>query len=112
MQVVCKRHTDLPHTSKLFSDLLYRFDRVSSFYHSPPFDPNSFKAETIEYPDERRAQLVRVLRAQNGDSESLRSLEKPGTVAVLTGQQVGLFSGPAYTIYKALTANNPTCWPV
>ncbi len=44
------------------------------------------------------------LREQNGDSEALKTLAQPGTVAVVTGQQVGLFSGPAYTVFKALTA--------
>jgi len=48
--------------------------------------------------------LVAALREQNGDSGSLALLARPRTVAVVTGQQVGLFSGPAYTIFKALTA--------
>jgi bacillithiol biosynthesis cysteine-adding enzyme BshC len=58
----------------------------------------------LDYPDDRRAALVEALRAQNAGNPSLELLAKPGTVAVVTGQQVGLFSGPAYSIYKALTA--------
>jgi bacillithiol biosynthesis cysteine-adding enzyme BshC len=61
-------------------------------------------AREINYPEDRRAAMVQALRTQNGDSESLDKLAQPGTIAVVTGQQVGLFGGPAYTIYKALTA--------
>src|SRR6185437_16026278 len=106
MQPACIRHTDLPGTSQLFADFSYHFDRVASFYQHDPHDPQSFEhaAAQIQYPDDRRAAMVQTLRAQNGDSESLRRLAQPGTVAVVTGQQLGLFSGPAYTIYKALTA--------
>ena len=106
MECTCVRHTDLPHTTRLFADLVYHFDRVKRFYAHAPFDRAEYAAAAaqIDFPDDRRTALVEALRIQNGDSESLRRLAQPGTVAVVTGQQVGLFSGHAYTIYKALTA--------
>src|SRR5689334_21663623 len=96
MESACLRHTEIPSTSRLFADFLYHHDRVLPFYQVDGGRP--------EFPAERRAALVDALREQNGDSEALRRLAQPGAVAYVTGQQVGLFSGPAYTIYKALTA--------
>jgi bacillithiol biosynthesis cysteine-adding enzyme BshC len=106
MDASCLRHTEIPHTSKLFLDFQYQFDRVKSYYDWWPGDPESYAKATqqIDFPADRRAALVSVLRERNGDSPSLALLAQPGTVAVVTGQQTGLFSGPAYTVYKALSA--------
>jgi bacillithiol biosynthesis cysteine-adding enzyme BshC len=106
MEPACIRHTDLPGTSRLFADFTYHFDRVTRFYRHNPHDPGAIQAAAAElnYPDDRRAAMVRALASQNGESESLKRLAQPGTIAIVTGQQVGLFSGPAYTIYKAITA--------
>ncbi|MEZ5355849.1 MAG: bacillithiol biosynthesis cysteine-adding enzyme BshC [Bryobacteraceae bacterium] len=106
MATACLRHTELPGTSKLFADYLYRFDRVAHYYRYDPWDPASYRsaAQALDYPAERRAALVEALAAQGNDRGALETLAQPDCVAIVTGQQVGLFSGPCYTIYKALTA--------
>lgn len=105
MECSCVRHTDIPGTSKLFSDLIYHYDRVENFFPHRPGDTQSLmRSAQFQYPDSRRAALVKALTPLNSGNPSLELLARPGTVAIVTGQQVGLFSGPAYSIYKALSA--------
>lgn len=106
MESFCLRQTEIPGASKLYTDLLYRYDRVAEFYPHPPGSQDGCRevATKVAFPASRRAALVSALRRWNLGSPSLDLLAREGTVAVLTGQQVGLFSGPSYTVYKALTA--------
>jgi uncharacterized protein YllA (UPF0747 family) len=112
MGCLCVRQTDLPHTSALFADLVYHPDRTAAFYPHPYRNLSAYQdaARSIEFPEERRAALIAALRVQNPESPSLERLAQPGTLAVVTGQQAGLFSGPAYTFYKVLHAVRLAEW--
>src|SRR2546425_2691581 len=101
----------VPHQPKLFLDYLDHFEKVKSFYvHPPAMTAVTRSARKLDYPDDRRAEVVSILREQNialgAGAETLSNLDRleKGAVAIVSGQQVGLFSGPAYSVYKALTA--------
>ena len=113
MTSVCIPYTRVPHATALHLDYLYNFGRVERFYGGSPSELRSYQlvAEQIRSSHSHRDALVDILTRQNRDfgcSEetlaNIRLLRDPETFAVLTGQQVGLFSGPAFTLYKALTA--------
>lgn len=100
----------LPGLSPLFADYLHAFERVRPFYPAgPSFDLTALAAQAsaVAYPDAMRATMAAVLARQNPSPAAQRALERfrrPGSVAILTGQQAGLFGGPLLTVHKAMTA--------
>jgi bacillithiol synthase len=101
----------LPHATKLFRDYIENFSKVRSFYeHVPDLKVAARYAKSLHFPPERRREVAGILRAQNllygSGEETQKNLQRlaDGAVAVVSGQQVGLFGGPAFSFYKALTA--------
>jgi bacillithiol biosynthesis cysteine-adding enzyme BshC len=96
----------------LFVDYCTDFDAVADVYPGDWRDPAArrTRAEQAAARPADRDALVDVLAEQNaawgaGDAalEHVEALRDPASVAIVTGQQVGLFTGPLYTIYKTIT---------
>ena len=110
MSGACIRHTEIPASTPLFNDYIYEFGRLGAFYRHPPaLSAVPATVAELNFDAGRRAALVEALSQQNASggpaaAAHLERLGKPDTVVVVTGQQVGLYGGPIFAIYKALTA--------
>lgn len=107
------KFSDIPKTSNLYKDFLYDFNRVSQFYQPEGLDIASLtsRAKQVTAQTFHRDAVADVLSDQNRQAgagpetfANIERLRQNDSVVVITGQQAGLFTGPLYTIFKALTA--------
>jgi bacillithiol biosynthesis cysteine-adding enzyme BshC len=104
----------IPHQSRLFLDYLKDPIALRRFYPSairfhhelPQRVPEVLAAYQVD-----RNKVCDVLAAMNqrwgaGEAtlDNIKLLRESDCIAVVSGQQAGLFTGPLYTIYKALSA--------
>lgn len=101
----------LPRVNPVFRDYLKGSPALGDFFR---WNPRESQDQILEYLTSQRYsrdQLVSILTDQNrawgatdATLKGIARLRDPRAVTVVAGQQVGIFGGPLYTLYKALTA--------
>ncbi len=106
--------SDISGHQNLFLDYLYEFDNVKKFYPKDFRDSKNYfehfaRLEKREKP--HLPLLKQIITQQYSEfnpgsktQENINSLVLKNTLAIVTGQQLGIFGGPLYTLYKIITA--------
>jgi bacillithiol biosynthesis cysteine-adding enzyme BshC len=98
---------------RLAADYAYDFPRVAPFFAGDPAERRAWSAAIARTQGHRgrRSEIASVVAAQQERRqaspravEAAARLTDASTVAILTGQQAGLFGGPLFTLLKAMTA--------
>jgi bacillithiol biosynthesis cysteine-adding enzyme BshC len=108
---------EIPSNQKIFLDYLYNFPKVSSFYDFNFNNKEEYLRKFKSIKDSRsrqlpdRSLLTSILNEQYTNCQpsektlkNINLLKDKNTLAVVTGQQLGIAGGPLYTFYKIMTA--------
>ncbi|HKY05762.1 MAG TPA: bacillithiol biosynthesis BshC, partial [Blastocatellia bacterium] len=92
------RFSDIPRTSRLFSDFLYDYDKVARFYTDfgravSPLAEHARRVGAQEFDRKLVPDALERINRHAGSSEltfrHIDMLRRPGSVAIVTGQQAG-----------------------
>ncbi len=104
------RSLKISENPPLFSDYLSDYEKVRSFFTWHPREDMESCIESRLHHYTQRDAISGILNRQNSrwnpsaaTLENLEKLSQPHTVAIVTGQQAGLYGGPLYTVYKILS---------
>jgi bacillithiol synthase len=102
-----------PWIRRLAADYAFDYASVADFFAGNPADPSAWRdaiARTQRHARDLNAtaDIVQAQQRRRGaPPEAIAAsaqLRDPRSVAVVTGQQAGLFGGPLFTLLKAITA--------
>ena len=110
MQVKNYSFEHLPF-SKLFKTYVHNFDEVSDFFATNPFNRNAVSQKIDEFSFQgNRKQAASILHALNKQFDvheaairNIKRLKNEQALAVVTGQQLGVYGGPLYTVLKTIS---------
>jgi len=106
--------SDIPGHHNLFLDYVYEFENVAEFY-SNDFRNKENYLKIFKNVTENRSDLSPTiseiltnqysqLNPSNATQQNIKKLSDKKTLAIVTGQQLGIIGGPLYTFYKIITA--------
>jgi len=98
-----------PLYNAVYNDYIRDNSKINKFIASPKEISWGEKAASLNPRAARYQQIKKILAKQNTDLQSDKAkiysdnLEHPDSVILITGQQLGLFASPIYTLYKIIS---------